>query len=94
MSASAASTNDCAIAKNCTMMQQLPLVGAVGDEPGERAEQQDRRELTGGEEPDRDAAVGEREDEQRLGDERQPVADLRDPLADEEQAEVADTAAS
>ena len=74
--------------------QQLPLVGAVGDQAGEGAEQQDRRELTGGEEPDRDAAVGEREDEQGLGDERQPVADLRDPLADEEQPEVAVAAAS
>ena len=29
------------------------------------------------------------EHEQRLGDERQPVADLRDPLADEEEPEVA-----
>ena len=39
---------------------------------------------------DRDAAAGEVQDEQRLGDQRQPVADLRDPLADEEQPEVAD----
>ena len=40
--------------------EQLPLVGTVGDQPGEGAEQQDRCELTGGEEPDRDAAVGQR----------------------------------
>ena len=70
--------------------EQPALVGAVGDEPCERAEQQDRAELERGEQPDRDAAVGQAEDEEGLGDERQPVADLRDQLSAEEQAEVAD----
>ena len=44
--------------------------------------------------PEREPAVGELEHQQRLGDEREPVADLRDQLAAEEQAEVAQREAS
>mgnify|MGYP003345587101 CR=1 FL=1 len=62
---------------------------AVGDEPGPRTEHEDRAELRGGQHAERHAGVGEVQDEQGLGDERHPVADLRDDLPAEEQAEVA-----
>ena len=61
--------------------EELALVGPVGDEAGEGAEDEHRAELGGGQHAEGDAAVGELEDEQRLGDQREPVADLRDPLA-------------
>ena len=70
--------------------QQLALVGAVGDQAGPRPDEQHGAELGGGEDAEGDAAVGELQDEQRLGDERQPVADLGDELAGEEEPEVAE----
>ena len=91
VNASAASTNDCSMAKPWTHDQQLALVAAVGDEPGPGAEHEHRQELAGGEHADGDAVVvGQMEHEQRLSDQGQPVADLRHELAAEEQAEVAD----
>ena len=78
------------MANDCTIDQQPALVGAVGHETGEGAEQQDRAELGGGQRPEGVAAVGQLEHEQGLGDERQPVADLGDELAAEEEAEVPD----
>src|SRR5262249_26268091 len=67
-----------------------PFVAPIGDESGPRTEQQDRPELRGRERAQRHAVVRELEDEQRLGDERQPVADLRDQLSREEEPEVSD----
>ena len=90
LNASAASANDCAIAIALHDQQQAALVGTIGDEAGPRTENQDRTELGHGQRAQRNAVVGELQDEQRLRDEREPVADLRDQLAREEQAEVAD----
>jgi len=69
--------------------QQLALIGAVGDQAGPRADQQDWAELRRRQPAEVHAVVGELQDEQGLGDQRQPVADLRDPLPGEEQPEVA-----
>ena len=88
--ASTASTADCAIAIICTMTSSLRLSDRSAMRPAHAPSTSTGRELAGREHADREAAVGEVQDEQGLGDQRQPVADLRDELAEEEQAEVAD----
>jgi len=69
--------------------QDRALRVAVGHETGERPEEQHRSELGHGQQPDGEPAVGDLVDQQGHRHERQPVADLRDELAAEEQAEVA-----
>ncbi len=89
LNASAASTNDCAHRDALHDEQQTPLVGAVCDQAGPWPEQQQHgAELRGREPAECHAVVGELQHEQRLRHQRQPVADLRDQLAREEQAEV------
>ena len=68
--------------------QQAALVGAVGHEPGEGADEENGAELGGGQRPEGVAAIGQPEHEQGLGDEGQPVPHLGDELATEEEAEV------
>src|SRR5690606_12406216 len=65
------------------------LVGTVRDHTGPGAEEEHGAELRGGEQPEGEAAVGQLQHQQRLGDHVEPGADLRDALPDEEQPEVA-----
>jgi hypothetical protein len=67
-----------------------PEVERTPSSQADKADKRVRAELGGSERAQRDAAVGPLEHEQDLGDEREPVADLRDELAAEEQAEVPD----
>ena len=57
--------------------------------PAHVEKENDRTELQAAEHADRDPAVGDLEHEQDEGDVRQPVAGVRDQLADEEQPVVA-----
>ena len=70
--------------------EQPSLVRTVGHQPGEGADDQHRPELRRREQPEGEAAVRQLEHQQRLRDQRQPVPDLGDELAGEEQSEVAD----
>ncbi len=90
LKASAARANDCAMAMVCTMSSSLRLSLRSAIRPAKGPSDQDRAELSRGQDAERDAAVGELQHEQGLGHEREPVADLGDHLAGEEQAEVAD----
>ena len=69
--------------------QRPPLVCAIGDGSCPRGKEQRRTELTGSQYADREPAPGELEDEQRESDVREPIARVRDQLADEVQPEVA-----
>ena len=76
------------------MISSLRLSARSATAPAHGAEEQHGHELAGGEQAEGDAAVGELQHEQGLGDQRQPVAGLGDELAGEEEPEVADRAAS
>ena len=88
MNARAASANDWIMANVCTIISSLRLSLRSATSPAHAPRQQHRKELAGGQEPDGDAAVGEPQHQQGLGDECQPVADLGDQLATEEQPKV------
>ena len=68
--------------------EQASLVRPVGDEPAPRPEEEHRPELGRRQRPDGHTVVRQLEDEEGLGDQGEPVADLRDELSDEEQPEV------
>ena len=78
------------MAKVCTPEQQPALLRPVGDETGAGADEQHRPELRRRQQTEGDAAVRQLQHQKRLRDQRQPVADLGDELAAEEEAEVAD----
>ena len=89
MNAIAASTNDCTIANDCTIISSLRLSERSATRPAHAPRISTGPNWQAASRPEREAAVGELQHQQRLGDERQPVADLRDQLAAEEEAEVA-----
>ncbi len=70
--------------------QDAALRVAVGDDAGERREQEDREELQAGREAEGAGAAGEREDEPVLGDALHPRADVGHEGARREQPVVAD----
>ena len=56
--------------------QQLAFVASIGDETRPCAEEQNRSELAGRKQTESEPTVGQLQHQQRLGDEREPVADL------------------
>ena len=88
MNASAASTNDWAIANDWTTSRSFACRSGRRPSPPTRPAAA-WAGTTRGDEANRDPAVGDLQDEQGLGDHRQPAPDLGDALAEEEQAEVA-----
>ena len=69
--------------------EQPAFVEPVGDGTGPRRQDENRTILTGREDPDAKTAPGDLQDQQRERDVREPVAGVRDRLADEVELEVA-----
>ncbi len=90
MNASAASTNDCAIAIVCTIISSLRLSDRSATRPAHAPSSSTGANWHAVSRPTAKPLPVRLQDEQGLGDQRQPVADLRDQLTAEEQAEVAD----
>ncbi len=70
--------------------QQPALVAAVSHQPGPGPQDQHRGELAGDEQSHGDAVARQVEHQQGLSDQGEPVPDLGDPLAHEEEPEVPD----
>jgi hypothetical protein len=67
----------------------MPLVGTVGKSSCPCRKKKNRTKLAGGQHTYRDPAPGDGEHQQNEGDVGQPVARVRDHLADEKQLEIA-----
>ena len=78
------------MANVCTQSSSRRFSDRSATRPANGADEQHRPELRRRQQPEREAAVRQLQHQERLRDQRQPVAHLRDELAGEEEAEVAD----
>ena len=90
MNARTASANDWAIATTCTIISSLRLSDRSATRPAHAPRNSTGPNWHAASRPTAKPLPVRLQDQQRLGDQRQPVADLRDQLAAEEQPEVAD----
>ena len=86
--------SDCAIAAAWAMISRRRLSLRSATVPAQAPSSEHGAELTGREQAEGDAGVGQAQHQQGLGDHRQPGPGLGDELAGEEEPEVAHRAAS